>query len=244
MLACHVKTGLKFVNILWANLEVRALFYLLFLFSPTVIPFNYVLTLFLVYLCTDYYRTVPESSLKEKTSAFEAQAYTRATSRRDYLEKIAEGLSKVENQALQSSHVGMAGAAPIHSQPAAADGAAGIQAQAVLRQQLQQQAEQQKVSLQQRQLMHQQMQQQQFQLQAQQMMLHQRQHASPQQGQPGIAKQEVGRKGSAASKRQPVVSEGKVSLFITLMTCLSFRSCLLFVFQRSVQFLTFIFSSS
>lgn len=45
-----------------------------------------------------YYQLVPEQALREKTSAFESQAYTRAESRSDYLRRIAGGLSNVERQ--------------------------------------------------------------------------------------------------------------------------------------------------
>lgn len=135
----------------------------------------------------------------------------------------------MESQARQSSHTTLAAA--MHPQQApTADGAAGIQAQAVLRQQLhqqaQQQAQQQQARLQQRHLARQQLQQQ-IHLQAQQRMLQQRQqqqqHASPhQQAQPGVAKQEPTRKGSASSKRQSVGPEGKVSLLISLCPCLHY----------------------
>lgn len=42
---------------------------------------------------------VPENALKERTRAFEAQVFQKATSRQDYLTKIAEGLCNVERQA-------------------------------------------------------------------------------------------------------------------------------------------------
>lgn len=50
-----------------------------------------------------YYQMVPEQALREKTSAFESQAYTHAESRTDYLRRIAGGLSNVERQSNQQS---------------------------------------------------------------------------------------------------------------------------------------------
>ncbi len=46
---------------------------------------------------------VPEQALREKTSAFESQAYTNAESRTDYLKRIAGGLSNVERQVQQAT---------------------------------------------------------------------------------------------------------------------------------------------
>lgn len=56
-----------------------------------------------------YYRTVPIASVKERISAFESQVYSRATSRSDYLEKMAEGLSGVEAQTRGGSQDAAAG---------------------------------------------------------------------------------------------------------------------------------------
>lgn len=46
---------------------------------------------------------VPQQALREKTSAFESQAYQNADSRTDYLKRIAGGLSNVERQVQQTS---------------------------------------------------------------------------------------------------------------------------------------------
>ena len=46
-----------------------------------------------------FYQMVPEQTLREKTSAFESQAYTHAESRTDYLRRVAGGLSNFEREA-------------------------------------------------------------------------------------------------------------------------------------------------
>lgn len=43
-----------------------------------------------------YYSTLPQASLREQSSEIESLVYSQATSRRDYLEKLAEFLSKAE----------------------------------------------------------------------------------------------------------------------------------------------------
>lgn len=68
---------------------------------------------------------VPEQALREKTSAFEAQAYSHADSHTDYLRRIAGSLSNVERQVTQQSNaesiaqqVGIGTAATTSSNPA------------------------------------------------------------------------------------------------------------------------------
>lgn len=59
--------------------------------------------LFLFRPSAAYYQMVPQQALREKTSAFESQAYQNADSRTDYLKRIAGGLSNVERQVQQTS---------------------------------------------------------------------------------------------------------------------------------------------
>lgn len=54
--------------------------------------------MFLFYLCIEYYKNIPEATLKERINTYEQQTYMNATSRADYLQKIAEGLTKAENK--------------------------------------------------------------------------------------------------------------------------------------------------
>ena len=69
---------------------------------------------------------VPETALREKTSAFEAQVFTHAESRPHYLRRIAQGLSNVERQVAQSRRRGLrAGGDTKHAAPAGGSAVGG-----------------------------------------------------------------------------------------------------------------------
>lgn len=145
----------------------------------------------------EFYSSTPEESLKEKTRSFESNSYSAATSRTDYLRKIANGIGQIENHTKQTQ------ARQAFAVNLAQGNLANHQTQAALRQQLRHHHPE--ALLRRSQLMDPRQLQQ---LQSRQAMLQQQ-----------TKQQHHARKSSAAVKRpQPSASDPKVGSLLFLVT--------------------------